>query len=407
MHFELIYQAKRYYHFFKTGLLKGLTAEIKYRFPARKLKIITITGTDGKTTSCTLLYHVLRQAGKKVALISTVGALIDDEMIDTGFHVTSPEPDQVHKFLKQMVDRGIEYVVLEVTSHGAYQYRTWGIHPLIAGITNITHEHLDYHLNYENYVEAKSLALNAAPTIVLNVDDQSYSKLRKLINHRQHHVLTYSQEDKIYYQVDKAIKDRFSEEYNRLNARLVYTIAQELKLTNQEFIAAVASFQYVTGRMQFLDLPTPYKIVIDFAHTPNALESALVALRKTLNEQRGQGRLIAIFGCAGLRDRTKRPLMGEIGARLADLAVFTAEDPRTEDIWSIIRQMKENLDHNHHKVISIADRKAAIEFVLTKIAQKNDIIGIFGKGHEQSLCYGTIEYPYSDEAAVKEVLRLK
>jgi len=404
---ELIYRTKRVYHLVKTGLLEGLPAEIRYKFPARKLKIITITGTDGKTTSCTLLYHVLRQAGKRVALISTVGALIDDQIIDTGFHVTTPDPAAVQKFLRLMVAQGIEYVVLEVTSHGAYQYRTWGIHPLIAGVTNITHEHLDYHLTYDLYVEAKAAALNAAPTIVLNADDQSLPKLKKLINFKKHRVLTYSQEHRLPYQVDRAIQQRFPENYNRMNARLVYKIAQELSISNQDLIAAVGSFQSVTGRMQFLQLDLPYKIVIDFAHTPNALENALTSLRKTLNEQRGQGRLIAIFGCAGLRDRQKRPMMGEIGTRLADLAVFTAEDPRTEDVWSIIRQMKENLTENHHKIASVGDRQQAISWVLTKIAQKNDIIGIFGKGHEQSLCYGTIEYPYSDESAVKAALGIK
>ncbi len=399
---QLIYRLKRVYHLLKTGLLRGFPAQIKYSFPANKLKIITITGTDGKTTSSTLLYHVLKTAGKKVALLTTVAAYIGDQEIDTGFHVTSPDPRQVQKFLSEMVDQGIEYLILEVTSHGAYQYRTWGIKPMLAGVTNITHEHLDYHLTYENYVEAKAMLLKKTPTVIYNNDDQSAVFIRKELRDSKTKLYPYSSSDRIYNKVIAAIKTRFPEDYNQMNARLVYALAKKLDIENQDFIKAIKTFPGVPGRMQEIKNNKGFRIFVDFAHTPNALREALTALRKILKTKK-RGKLISVYGSAGLRDYTKRPMMGQAGVDLADIVILTAEDPRTENIWSIIRQMKEQLTTGHNKIISIADRKRAIRYALDT-AQKGDIVGIFGKGHEKSMCYGTTEMPWSDVDVVKELL---
>jgi UDP-N-acetylmuramoyl-L-alanyl-D-glutamate--2,6-diaminopimelate ligase len=399
---ELIYRLKRPFHLVKTGLLRGLIGELQYGFPARRLKILAVTGTDGKTTSATLTYHVLQAAGYKVALLSTVGAFIGEEAIDTGFHVTSPDPKQVHQFFKRVLDAGFEYVVLEVTSHGAYQFRDWGINPLVAGVTNIDREHLDYHLNYQNYVEAKSFFLRKAKRIFLNEDDESYSKLKKLL--KKNTLSTYSANDPLPPVVSSAIKARFPEKYNQMNARLVYSLTSFLNIKKTVFAEAIRTFPGVMGRMEWIPTRKKFRVVVDFAHTPQALEAALTSLRAQLKAQNKPGRLIAVFGAAGLRDRTKRPIMGAIGAKLADFAILTAEDPRTEDVWSIIRQMKEQLTENHSKVLSIADRKDAIFFAIQELAQSGDIIGIFGKGHEKSMCFGTTEYPWSDQETVKEAL---
>jgi UDP-N-acetylmuramoyl-L-alanyl-D-glutamate--2,6-diaminopimelate ligase len=398
---ELIYKAKRPYHFVKTGLMRGFRAERQLNFPARKLKILTITGTDGKTTSTTMLYHVLKTAGKKVALLSTVAAYINNETIDTGLHVTSPDPAQLHTLLAKMVEKNIEYVVLEVTSHGMYQYRVWGINPLIAGITNINHEHLDYHITYKNYLEAKAMLLAKAKTAILNDDDQSAPMLKRYLRSVGQKFSTYSTSDKIYYKVKQAIDDTFTENYNKMNARLVYAMCQNLGIQNQDFISAIKTFPGVPGRMEEI-AKKPFRVIVDFAHTPQALEAALSTLKKQLPTKKSK--LIAIYGCAGLRDNSKRPIMGRIGAELADLVVFTAEDPRTEDVWSIIRQMKEQLTSHHNKITSIADRGEAIRFALSQLAQKDDIVVILGKGHEQSMCYGTTEYPWDDRVFAKEVL---
>lgn len=398
---QLIYRFKRFYHFIKTGLYKGLLAEIKYGFPSRKIKILAITGTDGKTTSSTLLYHVLKTAGKKVALISTVAAYIGEEKISTGFHVTTPSPDQLQKLMKKLVNEGYEYLVLETTSQGIYQHRTWGIFPYIAGITNIAQDHFDYHLTYENYLEAKALILRDSEKIILNHDDMSYEPLRKILKTSESKIISYSQEHKISGVISRAIKKKFKENYNISNSLLVTKFAKLLDIEDQDIADGIASFKGIPGRMEEITNKKGIRVIVDFAHTPQGLEAALSALRAQVKKP---SKLIAVYGCAGLRDAIKRPMMGKIGTDLADYCVFTAEDPRTEDIWSIIRQMKEQLKSNHQKVISIPDRGKAIEFALTKLAQRGDIVVILGKGHEQSMCYGNVEYPWDDRVAVRKIL---
>lgn len=344
-----------------------------------------------------MLFNALKTAGRRVALISTVAAFIGDEEIDTGFHTTSPEPWQIHKLLRRCVDQGVEEVVLEVTSHGIFQYRVWGMDIALAGVTNITNEHLDYFKNWNIYAASKSRLLERANLAVLNADDRSFAFLSSRLQAQGKTYLTYSQEVPTGV-VGKAIQKRFAEPYNQWNATLVWTMAKQLGVTAEVFARSIENFPGVKGRMQFMPNNLGLQVVVDFAHTPNALESALNALRPQTT-----GKLIAVFGCAGLRDHTKRPAMGGISTRLADLAVFTAEDPRTEDIQVIFRQMKEGVDpKNLRKVVTIPDRGEAIAFAFSQ-AKKGDTIGIFGKGHEMSMCWGTTEYPWSDQEAVKKL----
>lgn len=401
---HLTYRLKRPYHLLKTGLYRGWLAQLRHGFPDRKLKIITITGTDGKTTSSTLLYHLLQCSGRNTALISTVGAYIGADKLDTGFHVTSPSPDQLFALMRQMLEQKTEYLVLEFTSQGAYQHRLFGLRPLLAGITNIDQDHFDYHLNYANYVAAKAIGLRQAKTVILNEDDQSYYRLKKVLPSNQYRVLDYGSEIALPRPIMQAMQQRFLEPFNQNNARLVSTMALELGLTAKEIAAAIRTFPGVPGRMQAVPNQRGLKIIIDFAHTPQGLRSVLTALRTIMKKDKSQGRLIAVYGCAGLRDAIKRPMMGEIGVELADLCVFTAEDPRTEDVWSIIRQMKESLQTGHNKIVSIPDRQTAISFAIQKLAKKGDVIAILGKGPEQSMCYGTEELPWSEEKAVHKAL---
>lgn len=400
---SLLYALKRPFHFVKTGLFNGLPAQIKYGWPARKLVIFGITGTDGKTTSSTLLYHVLKTAGKKVGLVSTVAAYLGEDQIDTGFHVTTPSPAQLQALMRRMVKEGYEYLVLETTSHGLYQYRTWGVTPTLAGVTNIDNEHLDYHLNYDNYVEAKALLLKQAKVAVINADDRSYGKLKRILKNTRTQVIEYSSHTPLPTVINKAVKARFPEKYNHMNARLVTALAHQVGVTNQDIANGMSTFPGIPGRMESIPNDRKLNIVVDFAHTPQGIEAALTALRQKMSSQKKKGRLISVNGCAGLRDTTKRPVMGAIAAELADLAVFTAEDPRVENVWSIIDQMKQNLGTHHDKVVSIADRKAAIAFAL-QAARPGDTVVVLGKGHEQSMCYGTTEYPWSDQQAIRDIL---
>lgn len=401
---EPLYYLKKPYHLVKTGLLKALPAQLKHGFPARDLKIIAVTGTDGKTTSATLLYHLLKTAGKKVGLISTVAAYIGEKELETGLHVTSPDPLKLHRILKQMVDAQIEYVILEVTSHGAYQARTAGIKPVMAAITNLAHEHLDYHLDLKKYLQAKAIILNKSHQVFLNADDQHYRSLRAQLKHPPEQIKTYSQDCKLPTKVRTAMEQRFAEVYNRQNTILAYNLATELGLGEEKIAAGITSFPQIKGRMQEIETDQPFRVIIDFAHTPQAVEAALTTLRQQLKQQKKSGQLIAIYGAAGLRDQAKRPLMGQVGTEIADRVIFTAEDPRTEDVWSIIRQLKENLSENLNKVLSIADREEAIKFALTEVAEAGDIVVVLGKGHEQSMCYGKTEQPWSDVEVVQKIL---
>lgn len=396
----LFYHLRKLNHVVFSLGLKAFPSAVATGFPGKKLKIYGITGTDGKTTSSTMLYHVLKTAGYKVALISTVAAYIGDDEIDTGFHVTSPEPDQIHHLLKRCLDAGIEHVVLEVTSHGIFQFRIWGIEFQYTGITNISNEHLDYFLNYENLVSVKGqLLLAAQKKAFVNKDDQSYALLAPMLKKAGKKMVSYTQTLGADV-VSRAIKKRFPEAYNRWNAKLVWAMARELKIDDAVLAKAFVSFPGVKGRME--QIPDPKggrRIIVDFAHTPNALEKALQAVRTQTS-----GKVISVFGCAGLRDAVKRPVMANIATKLADFAVFTAEDPRTEDLQLIFRQMKEGVQAPHHKkFITQPDRREAIRFALES-AGKGDVVLISGKGHEQSMCFGKTETPWSDQAVVRELL---
>ncbi|MCB9812807.1 MAG: hypothetical protein H6772_00230 [Pseudomonadales bacterium] len=398
---HFLYKIKKPYHFIKTGVLNGLKAEIKYKFPAKSLKIITITGTDGKTTSSTLLYHVLKTAKKKVGLLSTVAAYLGSDSISTGFHVTSPQPSDLQKFMKRMVDKKYEYLVLEVTSHGNYQYRTWGVTPIISGLTNIASEHLDYHINYDEYLKAKAEILAKAPIAVINSDDQSYLPLIKIL---KNNLVTYSKDSQLPKKVQRIIKKTFPEDYNQMNAKLVYAISKSLNINEIDFVNALMSFKGVPGRMEKVANNKKLNIIVDFAHTPQGLKSVLRSLKEKQEKNHNSGRLITVFGCAGKRDIKKRPEMGKIATQLADLSIFTAEDPRDEDVWSIIRQMKEQISSGHDRILSIAKRGEAIEFAIMKLAKPGDTIAILGKGHEESMNYDGIEYPWNDIKAVEQIL---
>ena len=394
-----LYHLKRPYHFVKTGLFNGLLSQLFYRFPARNITILAITGTDGKTTSSTMLYHVLQKAGYKVALLSTVAAYLGEEEIDTGFHVTSPQPKDLQSFMRKMADQHYTHLILEVTSHGMYQYRTWGVNPKIAGVTNIDREHLDYHVTYKNYLEAKAELLAKAEVAILNADNKSYTSLKKYLGSKK--TSSYSEEMDLLPAVKKSIINRFPEEYNRMNARLVYSFIKQLQVKDEDFTSAINTFPGIPGRMEIIDIKKPYTVIVDFAHTPQGLQSALTAIK----DNNKKARIICVVGCAGQRDVAKRPLMGKIATDLADLAVFTAEDPRNEDVWSIIRQMKEQLTENHDKIISVADRGEAISFAMNELAKPGDIVVVFGKGHEKSMCYGHVEYLWNDKEAVLAIAK--
>ena len=386
--------------------LNALLAVAYFQKPAQHLTIIGVTGTDGKTTTSTLIYHLLKTAGYKVALISTVAAYIGDQAIDTGFHVTTPSPWALQRLLSHISQKAYTHVVIEATSHGLDQSRLMGVNPSIAVLTNITHEHLDYHGSKQAYTQAKLKLFKDSIHAVINQDDESYKPVSNWLKlhqpettqHPYSHAKSFSSKPTDTF--IKSIVNRFSETYNQANALAALKVAQLLNIETQKITQAISSFPSIPGRMEEIPNQLGIKIIVDFAHTPNSLKKALTSLNKTTS-----GKLIAVFGCAGLRDHTKRPLMGNIGAVLADYAIFTAEDPRTESVGSILYQMKQGIKSGHHKVISIADRGEAITFAIQNLAKPGDTIAVMGKGHEQTMNMdGKNETPWSDQGYIRQLL---
>lgn len=380
-------------------------ANLVYGFPARKLTVIGVTGTDGKTTTCNLIYHLLTASGRKAAVISTVEAIIGDIKIDTGFHVTSPDPFLLQKILSYAVKQNITYVVLETTSFGLDQFRIFGVPFRIAVLTNITHEHLDYHRTFEKYRLAKMKLLDQAKIVIYNRDDDSYDFVEKRYRNSSKQLVCYGLTTNTDYNPQKfPIKPNQPGTYNLQNSLAAIAVVDKLGVDIEEALVHLQSFPGVIGRMQEIKLGQPYRVIVDFAHTPNGLQQVLTAVRQ--NYLTASSQLIIVFGSAGLRDQQKRPMMGDVAGRLADKIIITAEDPRTENVTTICRQIAQGCLTTGKQPQIIEDRRLAIETALNQ-ASKNDIVLICGKGHEKTMCFGDTEIPWSDQQTVTDILREK
>jgi len=413
---------KKAYHW-----LQALIGALIFWFPSQKVKVIGVTGTDGKTTTVHLIHHILSEAGKKASMISTVEAKIGQESIETGLHVTTPEPLKVQRLLRKIVRSGSEYAVLEATSHGLAQERVAFVRFFAGVITNVTHEHLDYHKTYENYLATKAKVLRGGRFRILNADDAPYEILREkgsgqLVSYGIKNEADFvaknirlsekgSEFEVCFHNRHKEgqrvkVKANLPGEYNVYNLLAAFATTVSLGIGAEKVGEAIASFKGVIGRMQYLDEGQDFACIVDFAHTPVALEEAL----KALNSFK-KGRIIAVFGCAGERDVEKRPMMGKVATELADLSLFTAEDPRSEDINQIMEQMAKGAlsvgGIPNRTFWKIADRAEAINTAIGSLAQKDDIVAIFGKGHEKSMNIAGREYPWSDEVIVRNALKVR
>ncbi len=397
--------------------------------PGRRLRVVGVTGTDGKTTTATLAAAVLEAAGYGTGLLTTVAARIGARELDTGLHTTTPDPLDVQHYLAQMVEEGLVYAVIESTSHGLDQERTAGAEYDVAVITNVTHEHLDYHGTYEAYRAAKGKLFRAlaesyrkpgVPKVaILNVDDESFAYLRQFPGDVN---LTYGIEgaadvrplaldlstDGIKMRVatpagEVALASPLLGRYNAYNLLAAVAVGVSQGVPAEAIARGVAAVGGITGRLERIELGQDFTAVVDFAHTPNSLQRMLELARELT-----RGRVIVTFGCAGLRDREKRHLMGEIAARLADLVVITSEDPRTEDPEAIMAAIAGGCraagGREGETYWCIADRGEAIRFAVN-LAAAGDLVIATGKGHEKSLCIGTVEYPWSDHEAMRQAIR--
>jgi UDP-N-acetylmuramoyl-L-alanyl-D-glutamate--2,6-diaminopimelate ligase len=436
----------------KFHMLQALSANLYYAFPQRKLKLLGVTGTDGKTTTTQMIYHIMKENGFNVAYLSTISAKIGDKELDTGFHVTTPDPWMVPRYLKMMVDAKAEYVIIEATSQGLAQNRLWGLTFEAAAITNIRSDHLDYHGTWKEYAMAKAKLLEQVKeggVAVLNKDDA------KSADFFEHFLIDILPEElkQIWYSkndlssVDKNFKGlKFVYEsqefslpvigsYNLENALAAINICRKYLPLNK-IAKALESFPAPTGRMQVVT-NEPFTYIIDFAHTPHALSAALDSLKEIQSE----GRIITVFGCAGKRDKKRRE-MGQIASTKANIIILTAEDPRDEQLANINDEiieyaLKENAkllirfkDHDDYatceleklkqdtvKLIekgivpiiafdedSVQSRKDAIDLSLN-IAAPNDIVFLTGKAHERSLAFGNKEFDWNELVECEKALK--
>ena len=352
-------------------LPKAVLANILYGFPTRKLTVIGVTGTDGKSTTVNMVYQILKNAGKKVSMVSSVNAVIASKAYDTGFHVSSPEPFTIQKFAKKALSKGDKYLVLEATSHALDQYRFWGIKFEVGVITNITHDHLDYHKTYENYSKTKLSLINNSK---FNVINQSISAVKSVSNK-----FSFGLVKGDFNQKDLKLKLKIIGDYNIENALAALAVAYVLNIPKKEAQKTLEGFTGIEGRMDEVKNNRGIQIIIDFASTPNSLEQALKALRKQT-----KGRLISVFGSASQRDVMKRSMMGEISAKFANITIITDEDPRYEDRNKIIEEIAKGAARAGGKdgvnLFKEPDRQKAIKLGIS-LARKGETIGIFGKGH--------------------------
>ncbi len=372
-------------------------ANVAYRRPSRNIPTIGVTGTDGKTTTSSLIYHILSEAGFNPAVVTTVGAQIKDQEFDTGLHTTTPSAFALQKYIKKAVDGKCNYLVLEVTSHALDQNRVRGIDFKIGVITNITQDHLDYHGTMQNYIKAKSRLFKHSEIVVLNRDDESYVPLSELTKNKK--IYTYSLNDKASFNL-KNIDIEFPESYsfNYENFLAAVSVAKILGIPDEKIQLAINTFRFPAGRQEIV-YDKDFKVVVDFAHTPNSLDSILPELKKAT-----KGRLIHVFGAAGARDKTKRPIMGKIAAQSDDIIILTAEDPRKENIAQINEQIKSGIENFKGQIIEIPDRQKAIDLAIS-MAQKGDTVVITGKGHEQSMNLGHGEEPWDEKKAIEHGLK--
>jgi UDP-N-acetylmuramoyl-L-alanyl-D-glutamate--2,6-diaminopimelate ligase len=425
-------------------LALALLSAAFYGFPARRLTMIGVTGTDGKTTTANLIFNILKTAGVKSGMISTVSALIGGKSVDTGFHVTTPEAPDIQRFLAQMASQGITHAILEATSHGLAQHRASACEFDLGVLTNITHEHLDFHGTFQAYREAKArLFSHLASTVekaqgnprlaIINRDDGSFEYLLEfiqIINNSAENQITlvsyglHPQADiraeeciltssglsfkVIHHDSSVVIHAPLIGEYNVSNClAAVATTMLGLGIDAESVKRGVQTLENIPGRMEKIDMGQDYLAIVDFAHTPNALKRSLQAARVEVLHAENGGRVIAVFGSAGLRDRAKRRMMAEISAELADITVLTAEDPRTESLENILAEMAKGAVASGgiegKSFWRIADRGDAIRFGIN-MARPGDLVIVLGKGHEQSMCFGEIEYPWDDRVAVRAAL---
>ena len=413
-----------------THKVRGILAALIFRMPGRNIRVIAVTGTNGKTTTCHLIAGILKAANYRVAMATTIDFQIDQKKWRNLTKMTTLSPFALQKFIREAVSSGCHWLVLETTSHAIAQYRLWGIKPKIAVLTNITHDHLDYHKSYEEYRQTKAKIFREAEISIINMDDKSAGFFLSL-NLPQ--TLSYGMESpgngrpqrpdilakKIILEPTASLFTVVSPEgqvainlslpgkFNIYNALAALSVGVVLRINLELVKTALEKIKNIPGRMEKVDLGQPFSVIIDYAHTPDALEKIYQAL-----ELCQKGRIIVVFGATGDRDRSKRPIMGALAGRFADVVIITNEDPYTEDPVKIIEEVASGVGRGETKdnpkvpgknFFKILDRREAIEKAF-RLAHKDDLVLVTGKGDEEWIVEGSKKSPWSDRKVAKELL---
>ncbi len=394
-----------------------------YGNPEKKLKFIGVTGTDGKTTTSNLIYEMLLTSGQRAAMISTIKAVVAGREFDTGLHTSSPDPDILWPWLSEMVKAGQTHVVLETTSHGLAQYRFGDIKFDVGVLTNLAHDHLEFHKTIEAYRDAKALLFANSLVSVINEcsAEAEYFKSKaaaKVVTYdvrKDVRNVSYLEsggsiwqefEMKIYDGWKKA-KTKLLGEYNLENILAAGKAADEVGVSETDIFATIEKFEVLPGRFEVVKNNRGFRTIVDFAHTEQGLSSVIGMVRNHLRKD-GE-RIVVVFGCNGGRDETKRAPMGKAACQLADLTVVTTEDPRKEPVEQIYKQIEEGclaaggiLGKTFFRE---DDRAEAIDLAINKLARKGDWVLFLGKGHEKSMNIGGVETPWDEVSVVTKKLK--
>lgn len=386
-----------------------------YENPSEKIRLVGITGTNGKTTIASLLYQLFKKAGYKVGLLSTVKIMVDEQE----FKATHTTPDSltINKYLDLMIQEGCEFCFMEVSSHGVHQKRTEGLRFEGGVFTNLSHDHLDYHNSFAEYRDVKKSFfdnLSKDAFAITNIDDKNGLVMLQNTKARK---LTYALKSYADYKAqilenqlsglllkinDHEVWVKLIGSFNAYNLLAIYGVAVELGIEKMEALRLLSELESVSGRFQFIVSDSKITAIVDYAHTPDALENVLKTIEdiRTKNEQ-----LITVVGCGGDRDKTKRPIMANIASSMSDKAIFTSDNPRTENPETIIEEMEKGVEpQNFKKTVSILDRKQAIK-TACQLANPNDIILIAGKGHETYQEINGVRHDFDDLKIVTELLQ--
>jgi len=394
----------------------GHLASNFYGNPSRKLKLVGVTGTNGKTSVSTLLFDVFKNMGYDSALLSTVEIRIGEEIIPATH--TTPDVITINKILAEAVEKGCEFAFMEVSSHGIAQNRIEGLHFKVAGFTNLTHDHLDYHKTFGEYLKTKKRffdELEDTAIAITNVDDKNGNVMLQntKAKKKSYALKTMADYHGKLLEVDfngmllnfngKEFWTTLTGKFNVYNLLLVFGIAEELGFEQDEILQAVSKLKRVSGRFETFRSDGGIFFIVDYAHTPDALENILDSINdiRTKNE-----RLITVFGCGGDRDHSKRPEMGNIATKKSTLAIITSDNPRTEDPAQIIKEIEAGVEpQNFSKYTSIPDRKEAIKMAI-KFAEPKDIVLVAGKGHETYQEINGVKHHFDDKETINELWKL-